>query len=245
MSPLVILSQGQNNCLLPAIAIMDSMEYQLLAEKQSRQSPEHSILVSVQQILRGKIKPQSSFNFLGDIGLDDGTCLTIVSVKEELNQPSLILMCTISEKIEISEQPTALLGRSTTEVTCGTFAKTAIGLLFAIGGADGSVILSSTEVPNNVLAKLDNDSRNRPVLKIIQDTHPADNNMVCFWVAYSDSVKQIACNVTEGRIVQFVETLVLKFDKNDFSTFHSFEVTIFLLCAPNLICTNLEYRSSC
>ena len=217
------------------------MEYNSLVEKQSRQSPEHSVLVSVQQILRGKIKPQSTLNLLADVRLDDGTCHAIVSVKEVSNQPCLILMTSMSEKMETSEQPT-LLGRSTTDLTCGTFAKTAFGLLFATGGDDGSVTLSACETPNNVLAKLDRDCMNRPILKIIQDMHPADNNMICFWVAYSDSVEQIACNITEGRVVKFVKTLILKFSKNDFSTFHSFEVTIFLLCATKFICSTLESR---
>ena len=201
------------------------MECASLLESLSRHSPDHSILDSVRQSLRDKIEPRSTFKLLDNVRLNDGTCLVLTTLEDGSNESSMILMTTLSERIEAFESSTVLLQHSDADLTCGIFATTSAGRFCVTGDVDGSVILFSCEKPNNVLAKLDcSDCKKRSVLKIIQDLHHSDNNVICFWVAYSDSIEQIACNITPDRVIQFVKTLSLKFDKNDFGTFHSFEV---------------------
>ena len=201
------------------------MKHTSLLESYS-QSQDNSLADKIKRSLSSEISSRSSVKLQARVDLLD-VSFAVVSIRQETSVSSDVLLSKFSNKSEFIDQPPLFLGLISSDVTCGAFATVNGSRVCAIGDADGSVTLLSCNKQDTVLAKLDCiGSASRPALKIIQHVYPTDSNVVCLWVAYPDSIEQIACNITEGRVAQFIRTLTLKYNEREFGTFNCFEVSI-------------------
>lgn len=113
--------------------------------------------------------------------------------------------------------------RSSVEgMSCGVALTIGEKQLYAMGNNDGSVTLNLHDENRDILAQLDSIDHNRRVIAIIHQS--SSDNTVCLWVAYQDSIDQIACNMIDGEVVKFNRILSFKYNSNDFGNFKSFEI---------------------
>jgi hypothetical protein len=161
---------------------------------------------------------------LNSLTLENGTAFVFSSVRKETNGVSAILMTTLSTYIQDYQLPALFLGSSNVDFACGTVVFMNNQPFYAVAFTDGLVKVFSCEIENSIIAEYS--IGDRTVLGIVHQPCLSNSKLLCFFLAYPDSIVQIVCNIFEGNVNQLVPAITLKYDSQEFGTFQCFEVCL-------------------